>query len=61
MASSGALHTEVGQVVHPFQLASGMLVLLFAAGLFAGTQFFSQQQLNKQQHRPVIQLAAFPI
>ena len=40
---------------------SAMLVLIFATGLFAGTQFFSQQQLGKQRVRPVIQVAALPM
>ena len=38
-----------------------MLVLIFATGLFAGTQFFSQKQLGKQRIRPVIQVAALPM
>ena len=50
-----------GTVIHPLQLASAMLVLVFATSLFAGTQFFSQQQFGKQRPRPAIQLAALPI
>lgn len=53
-------------MIHPLQLASAMLVLIFATGLFAGTQFFSQQQLGKQQLsnnnlRPAMQVAALPM
>jgi hypothetical protein len=49
-------------VIHPLQLASAMLVLVFATGLFAGTQFFShQQQFGKQRIKPAIQLAALPM
>ena len=48
-------------MIHPLQLASAMLVLIFATGLFAGTQFFSQQQLSKQHVRPAIQVAAIPM
>ena len=47
--------------MHPLQLASAMLVLTFATGLFAGTQFFSQQQLSKQRVRPAVQVAALPM
>jgi hypothetical protein len=47
--------------MHPLQLASAMLVLIFATGLFAGTQFFSQQQLSKQRVRPAVQVAALPM
>jgi len=48
-------------VIHPLQLASAMLVLVFATSLFAGTQFFSQQQFGKQRPRPAIQIAALPM
>lgn len=48
-------------MIHPLQLASAMLVLVFATSLFAGTQFFSQQQFGKQRVRPAIQLAALPM
>jgi hypothetical protein len=48
-------------VIHPLQLASAMLVLVFATSLFAGTQFFSQQQLSKQRVKPAIQVAALPM
>jgi hypothetical protein len=47
--------------MHPLQLASAMLVLIFATGLFAGTQFFSQQQVSKQRVRPAVQVAALPM
>ena len=47
--------------MHPLQLASAMLVLTFATGLFAGTRFFSQQQLSKQRVRPAVQVAALPM
>ena len=47
--------------MHPLQLASAMLVLIFATGLFAGTQFFSQQQASKQPVRPAVQVAALPM
>ena len=47
--------------MHPLQLASTMLVLIFATGLFAGTKFFSQQQLGKQHVRPAVQVAALPM
>jgi hypothetical protein len=50
-----------GTVIHPLQLASAMLVFMFATWLFAGMQFFSQQQLSKQRVRPVIQIAALPM
>lgn len=48
-------------MIHPLQLASAMLVLTFATGLFAGTQFFSQLQLSRQHVRPMIQVAALPM
>jgi len=48
-------------VIHPLQLASAMLVFMFATWLFAGMQFFSQQQLSKQRIQPVIQTAALPM
>lgn len=48
-------------MIHPLQLASAMLVLVFATSLFAGTQFFSHQQFGKQRVKPAIQLAALPI
>ena len=47
--------------MHPLQLASAILVLIFATGLFAGTQFFSQQQVSKQRVRPAVQVAALPM
>jgi hypothetical protein len=47
-------------VIHPLQLASALLVLIFATALFAGTQFFSQQQSSKPRLLPALQLAAFP-
>ena len=36
-------------MIHPLQLASAMLVFMFATWLFAGMQFFSQQQLKPQR------------
>lgn len=48
-------------MIHPLQLASAMLVLVFATSLFAGTQFLSQQQLGKQRGKPAIQFASLPI
>jgi hypothetical protein len=36
-------------VIHPLQLASAMLVFMFATWLVAGMQFFSQQQLKPQR------------
>ena len=50
-----------GTVIHPLQLASAMLVFMFATWLFAGMQFFSQQQLSNQRVRPAIQIAAVPM
>jgi hypothetical protein len=60
MAAS-ALQDRGGTVIHPLQLASAMLVLVFATSLFAGTQFFSQQQFGKQHVKPATQLAALPM
>ena len=48
-------------MIHPLQLASAMLVLVFATGLFAGTQFLSHQQFGKQRAEPAIQLASLPM
>jgi hypothetical protein len=48
-------------VIHPLQLASAMLVLVFATSLFAGTKFLGQQQLGKQRIKPAIQIAALPM
>jgi hypothetical protein len=48
-------------VIHPLQLSSAMLVFMFATWLFAGMQFFSQQQLSRQRVRPAIQIAALPM
>ena len=48
-------------MIHPLQLASAMLVLVFATWLFAGMQFFSQQQFGKQRVRPATPTAALPI
>jgi hypothetical protein len=59
--AAGALQDRGGTVIHPLQLASAMLVLVFATSLFAGTQFFSQQQFGKQRARSAIQLAALPM
>ena len=52
---------RVGPVIHPLQFASAMLVFMFATWLFAGMQFFSQQQLSKQRVRPAIQIAVVPM
>jgi hypothetical protein len=48
-------------VIHPLQLASAMLVFMFATSLFAGMQFFSRQQLSKQRVRPAIHVVALPM
>ena len=58
---SGSAAIRGGTVIHPLQLASAMLVIVFATSLFAGTQFFSQQQFGKQRARSAIQLAALPM
>lgn len=58
---SGRAAIRGGTVIHPLQLASAMLVLVFATSLFAGTQFFSQQQFGKQRVKPAIQIAALPM
>lgn len=46
---------------HPLQLASALLVLVFATALVMATQFLRQQQLNSHQPRPALQLAAMPL
>lgn len=48
-------------MIHPLQLASAMLVLLFATALFAGAQIFRQQQLGNLHGRPLILVAKLPI
>ena len=46
---------------HPLQLASAVLVLAFATGLFMATQFLRQQQSSIHQPRQVLQIAAIPL
>lgn len=58
---SGRAANRGGTVIHPLQLASAMLVIVFATSLFAGTQLFSQQQLGKQRIKPAIQVGALPM
>jgi hypothetical protein len=61
-SNGGGRAADRGEIViHPLQLASAVLVLVFATSLFAGTQFFSQQQFGKQRQKPAIQIAALPM
>jgi hypothetical protein len=48
-------------VIHPLQLASAMLVLVFATGLFLSMQVFGRQDLGKPRAVPAIQTPANPI
>jgi hypothetical protein len=47
-------------VIHPLQLASAMLVLVFATGLFLSMQSFRQDP-GKQRAAPAIQTPVAPI
>jgi hypothetical protein len=55
------LPTGTPSMFHPLQLASALLVLVFATALVMATQFLRQQQLNSHQPRPALQLAAMPL
>lgn len=46
---------------HPLQLASAVLVLVFATGLVMATQFLRQQQASSHQPRQVAQIATMPL
>lgn len=49
-------------MIHPLQLASAMLVLMFATALLAGTHVFKQEQFGKQQRIPAaVPVAALPM
>jgi hypothetical protein len=63
---SNGLHplaAERGAIVnlHPLQLACATLAIVFTLGLFGATQWLRQQQLNSQQPRLALQLAATPL
>jgi Tfp pilus assembly protein FimT len=47
--------------LHPLQLACATLAIVFTLGLFGATQWLRQQQLNSQQPRLALQLAATPL
>ena len=58
---SAMLPTGTPTMFHPLQLASALLVLVFATALVMATQFLRQQQLSSHQPRLVLQLAAMPL
>jgi hypothetical protein len=47
--------------LHPLQLACATLAIVFVLGLFGATQWLRQHQLNSQQPRLALQLAATPL
>jgi hypothetical protein len=48
-------------VFHPLQLASAVLVALFATGLYAGTKVLHHQQLDDYRPQLAVLVAAMPI
>jgi hypothetical protein len=48
-------------MIHPLQLASAVLVALFATALYAGTKSLHRPQLESYRPQLAVQVAAMPI